>query len=164
MILGRYNSKTGYAVNNDGDRFGRVLPELTVISGETNQIIGALIANNTGFMDTDNTYLATMAVDGTLKNKNNEVIGAIRANRTVTNKEGKILGYQIPKGKILSVYGKEIGSVSDSGEVISLKKSPIGKILQFKGLEIKIVKATKQKVLKIRSSRIEGWVDEENDD
>ncbi|MBQ8251282.1 MAG: DUF3659 domain-containing protein [Alphaproteobacteria bacterium] len=129
MILGRYNSKTGYAVNNDGDRFGRVLPELTVISGETSQIIGALIANNTGFMDADNTYLATMAVDGTLKNKNNEVIGAIRANRTVTNKEGKILGYQIPKGKILSVYGKEIGSVSDTGEVISLKKSPIGKIL-----------------------------------
>ena len=39
-----------------------------------------------------------------------------------------------------------------------------GTTLQFKGLEIKIVKATKQKVLKIRSSRIEGWVDEENDD
>jgi hypothetical protein len=70
-----------------------------------------------------------MAVDGTLKNNNNEVIGAIRANRTVTNKEGKILGYEIPKGKVLSVYGKEIGSVNDSGEVLSLKKSPIGKIL-----------------------------------
>ena len=34
---------------------------------------------------------------------------------------------------------------------------PIGKILTFKGLEIKIVKATKQKVLKIRSGKIEGW-------
>ena len=41
---------------------------------------------------------------------------------------------------------------------------PVGKVLQFKGLEIKIVKATKQKVLKIRSSRIEGWVDEEDED
>ena len=129
LILGRYNSKTGYAVNNDGERFGRILPELTVINGESNQIIGALVANNTPFMDTSNTYLATMAVDGTLKNKNNEVVGAIRANRTVTNKEGKILGYEIPKGKILSVYGKEIGSVNDAGEVLSLKKSPIGKIL-----------------------------------
>ena len=39
-----------------------------------------------------------------------------------------------------------------------------GTTLQFKGLEIKIVKATKQKVLKIRSRRIEGWVDEENED
>ena len=38
-----------------------------------------------------------------------------------------------------------------------------GTTLQFKGLEIKIVKATKQKVLKIRSSRIEGWVDENED-
>ena len=40
---------------------------------------------------------------------------------------------------------------------------PIGKILTFKGLEIKIVKATKQKVLKIRSSKIEGW-EAENED
>lgn len=40
----------------------------------------------------------------------------------------------------------------------------IGKILQFKGLEIKIVKATKQKVLKIRSSKVEGWTDEEEKD
>ena len=39
-----------------------------------------------------------------------------------------------------------------------------GTTLQFKGLEIKIVKATKQKVLKVRSRRIEGWVDEEDED
>ena len=39
----------------------------------------------------------------------------------------------------------------------------IGKTLTFKGLEIKIVKATKQKVLKIRSSKIEGWEAEEED-
>ena len=39
----------------------------------------------------------------------------------------------------------------------------IGKILTFKGLEIKIVKATKQKVLKIRSSKIEGWEEEDED-
>ncbi len=41
---------------------------------------------------------------------------------------------------------------------------PIGKILTFKGLEIKIVKATKQKVLKIRSKKIEGWTEEEDED
>ncbi|MBQ8429466.1 MAG: HlyC/CorC family transporter [Clostridia bacterium] len=40
---------------------------------------------------------------------------------------------------------------------------PIGKVLTFKGLEIKIVKATKQKVLKIRSCKIEGWEEEEDD-
>ena len=40
---------------------------------------------------------------------------------------------------------------------------PIGKILTFKGLEIKIVKATKQKVLKIRSGKIEGWKAEDED-
>lgn len=40
----------------------------------------------------------------------------------------------------------------------------IGKILQFKGLEIKIVKATKQKVLKIRSKKIEGWTEESDKD
>ena len=41
---------------------------------------------------------------------------------------------------------------------------PIGEVVRYKALELKIVKATRQKVLKIRSSRIEGWVDEENDD
>ena len=40
---------------------------------------------------------------------------------------------------------------------------PIGKILTFKCLEIKIVKATKQKVLKVRSSKIEGWEEEVED-
>lgn len=40
----------------------------------------------------------------------------------------------------------------------------IGKVLQFKGLEIKIVKATKQKVLKIRSKKLADWVDETDDD
>lgn len=40
----------------------------------------------------------------------------------------------------------------------------IGKVLQFKGLEIKIVKASKQKVLKIRSKKIEGWTEESDKD
>lgn len=40
----------------------------------------------------------------------------------------------------------------------------IGKVLQFKGLEIKIVKATKQKVLKIRSKKLADWVDETDED
>ncbi len=38
---------------------------------------------------------------------------------------------------------------------------PIGKVLSFKGLEIKIVKATKQKVLKIRSKKVSDWVEED---
>ncbi len=129
LILGRYNSKSGFGVNQEGERFAKVLPNLTAISGETSQIIGTLIADKTGFMDLDNIYLGAMGVDGTLKNAEGDVIGAIRANGTLTDKDGKILGFQMPKGKVLSALGQEIGSVSPKGEVISLKKSVIGKIL-----------------------------------
>ena len=39
---------------------------------------------------------------------------------------------------------------------------PIGEVLRFKCIEIKIVKATKQKVLKVRSCKIEVEEDEED--
>ncbi len=41
---------------------------------------------------------------------------------------------------------------------------PIGETLRCKDLEIKIVKANKQKVLKVRSKRVEDFEDEENED
>ena len=80
-------------------------------------------------MDTNNEYLATMSVDGTLKNKKGEIIGAIRANGTVVNKDGKIIGYQIPQGKVLTHKGEEIGTVLPNGSVVSSKKTVIGRIL-----------------------------------
>ncbi len=129
LILGRYNSKTGYGVNEKGERFAKILPDLTVLNGDSNEIIGTLIPNNTGFMDLNYQPLATMGIDGTLKNKNGEIIGAICANGTVINKDKKVIGYQVPMGKVLSVLGKEIGSVLSTGEVTSSKKTKIGKVL-----------------------------------
>ena len=38
---------------------------------------------------------------------------------------------------------------------------PVGEIIRFKFLEIKVVKTTKQKVLKIRSKRVEEETDDE---
>ncbi|MBO7244407.1 MAG: hypothetical protein J6V53_03910 [Alphaproteobacteria bacterium] len=129
LILGRYNSKIGYGLNQEGEKFARILPNLTAISGETQQIIGTLIPDKTSFLDVDNNYLGTMTVDGTLKNTDGDVIGAIRANGTVTDKDGKVLGFIMPQGTVLSVLGKEIGSVTPKGEVVSPKKTVIGKIL-----------------------------------
>ena len=40
---------------------------------------------------------------------------------------------------------------------------PIGQIIVTKGLEIKIVKATKQKVLKVRSKRSDEATDDEEE-
>ncbi len=129
LILGRYNSKIGFGLNQEGERFARVLPNLTAVSGDTQQIIGALVPDKTAFLDLDNNYLATMSVDGTLKNSDGDIIGAIRANKTVTDKDGKVIGFEMPHGKVLSILGKEIGSITPKGEVVSLKKTVIGKIL-----------------------------------
>ena len=41
---------------------------------------------------------------------------------------------------------------------------PVGEIIRFKHIEIKVVKTTKQKVLKVRSSRVEVTEDEEDED
>ena len=40
---------------------------------------------------------------------------------------------------------------------------PIGETLEFKGLEIKIVKATRQKVLKVRSLKTEAFEEPDED-
>ena len=41
---------------------------------------------------------------------------------------------------------------------------PNGKVFQYKGMEVKIVKATRQKVLKIRSSKLENWTEEDEEE
>ena len=41
---------------------------------------------------------------------------------------------------------------------------PVGEILRFKFLEIKVVKATKQKVLKIRSKKVDAEEVHEDDE
>lgn len=128
LILGRYSTKIGYGINQGGERFARILPDLTAISGEAGDVIGALIPDNTAFMDLNNTYLGTMQLDGTLKNATGNIIGAIRADGSVADKEGKIIGIQIPTGRVYSPLGKEVGSVSNRGEVLSGGKTRIGTI------------------------------------
>lgn len=128
FILGRYSAKIGYAINQAGERFARILPDLTAVSGEGGDIIGGLIPDNTSFMDTNSVYLGTMQVDGTLKNAAGSVIGAIRADGSVADKDGKIIGLQVPMGRVYSPFGKEVGSVSTKGDILSGGKTKIGTI------------------------------------
>lgn len=129
LILGRYSQKTGVAVNLAGERFGVVLPDMTVLNGDKNTIIGALIPDKTSFMDMNGQYLATMTIDGLLTGSAGEVLGAIRADGTVIDRAGKTVGVRIPKGVVLSVVGQELGSVTDKGDVISPAQTKIGRIL-----------------------------------
>lgn len=126
LILGRYSSTTGYAVNQEGDRFGKVLPDGTVISGDNVEILGSLIPDKATFMRLDGSYLGAIRLDGTIKDETDAVLGAVHANGTVTSKDGEIIGMRIPRGKVLSLKGEVLGSVNEKGEVVSLNKAVIG--------------------------------------
>ena len=58
----------------------------------------------------------------------------------------------------IETYGEEFESNTIGGWVTEQYGGipPIGKIINYKDIEIKIVKATKQKVLKVRVKRVEG--------
>ena len=65
----------------------------------------------------------------------------------------------------LEHYGEEFDSNTIGGWVTEQFGGipPIGEIIKYKNLEIKIVKATKQKVLKVRSKRVEDSEEETRD-
>lgn len=128
LVLGRYSQKTGVAVNLAGERFARVLPDGTVISGDKGDIVGALIADKTNFMDLNGAFVGTMQIDGTL-NSGNTPLGAIRADGSVVDKTGKIVALKIPTGNVYSSAGTLVGTVSSKGEVVSAAKTVIGRVL-----------------------------------
>lgn len=129
LVLGRYTRRTGLALSEQQERLGYVLPDLTVINGAKDKIIGTLIPDQTSFMDMNGTYIGTMTVDGVLTGTTGETGGSIRADGTVVSKSGQVIGVRIPRGPVLSVLGREIGTVSDKGEVLSPAQSVIGRVL-----------------------------------
>ena len=126
LILGRYSSKVGYAVNQNNERFAKILFDMTAISGDTNEIVGGLIPDNTGFVDKNGISLGKVQMDGTLRNKEGVVIGAIRG---VADKEGNIIGFKVIEGNVATANGTVIGTVDSSGVVLSEGKTEIGRIL-----------------------------------
>lgn len=129
LILGRYSRQTGVAVDLEGNRFVRILPDLTAVSGDSSDIIGALIADKTSFMKLDGSYLGTMRIDGMMLDASNNLIGAIRADGTVVDKTGQIIGTRILTGQVLGVLGGVIGTAQADGTVVSMAKTQIGKML-----------------------------------
>lgn len=129
LVLGRYSQKTGVAINMAGDRFARILPDFTAISGDKGDIVGALIPDKTGFMTQDGTFIGTMQIDGVLTGAGDAVVGAIRADGSVMDKAGKVVGIKIPSGSVYSGTGHLIGTVSSKGEVLSTAKTVIGQVL-----------------------------------
>ncbi len=129
LILGRYTSKIGYAVNQNNERFGKIMFDLTVISAETGDIIGGLIPDNTGFVDGEGKFLGQVQADATLRDDKKELIGAIRGDGTVVNKEGKLVGYKIEEGTVANARGSVIGTVNKKGIVVSPAKTEIGYVI-----------------------------------
>lgn len=129
LVLGRYSRETGVAVNMNGDKFAKILPDMTAISGDKNEIIGALIADKTAFMSMDGTLIGSMQIDGALNGVDGSVVGAIRADGSVVDKTGRVIGVKIPQGPVLSATGEIIGTVSNKGLVLSAAKTAIGRVL-----------------------------------
>ncbi len=129
LMLGRYSRQTGVATDLEGNRFARILPDMTAVSGETDDIIGALIADKTTFMKLDGSYLGAMRIDGLLLNTDSSLIGAIRADGSVVDKAGQIIGTKIPTGRVLGVLGGVIGTARADGVVVSMSGTQIGRIL-----------------------------------
>lgn len=129
LVLGRYSQKTGVAVNMSGERFAKILPDMTAISGDKGEIIGALIPDNSNFMALDGTFMGTMQIDGVLPATAGGVAGAIRADGSVVDKTGKVVGTRIPTGTVYSSTGSVVGTVNARGEVVSAAKTVIGRVL-----------------------------------
>ncbi len=135
QMLGRYTSTTGFVVDLNDERLGRVLPDMTVVNAQTNDVIGRLIADSTPFVDLSGAYLGSMQIDGGLRGTAGEEIGTIRADGSVTDKEGKIIGVKVTMGTVWSPLGKDVGSVSAKGEVMSSAKTQAG-IITGNGLAV----------------------------
>lgn len=128
-VLGRYSRSTGVAVNMAGERFAKILPDYTAISGDKNEIVGALIADKTKFITLDGAPLGTLRVDGSLTDEAGNVMGAIRADGSVVDKDGNVIGSKVLKGTVFSATGDIVGSVNDNAEVLSAAKTVVGKVL-----------------------------------
>ncbi len=129
LILGRYTRKTGVAADLAGERIGVVLPDFTVLNVEKTEIIGALIADKTPFMDMAGQYLATMNAEGLLIGSAGETVGAIKADGSVIDKNAQTIGVRIPQGKVFSTIGQELGTVNEKGQVLSPAQTVIGRML-----------------------------------
>ncbi len=129
LILGRYSSQIGYAVNQNNERFAKVLFDMTVVSGTTGEIVGGLIPDNTGFIDKNGKYVGMVQLDGTLRDSKGVVIGAIRGDGTVVDKDGQVVAYRIIKGNVADSTGTIIGRVDSKGAVLSDGGTQIGYIL-----------------------------------
>lgn len=129
LILGRYSSANGYALDAKGERFATVLPDLTAVGGDKVKIVGALIPDQSTFMDESGKYLGMMQVDGRLIGADGAVIGAIRADGTVIDKNNKIIGHKIPRGTVFSGTGQIVGVVDAQGAVNGLDKTKVGRVL-----------------------------------
>ncbi|MBR5130072.1 MAG: hypothetical protein IKV03_02475 [Alphaproteobacteria bacterium] len=129
LVLGRYSRQVGAGINMAGDKFAKILPDMTAVSGDKNEIIGTLIADKTAFMGMDGHLIGIMQVDGVLNDASGTLAGAIRADGSVVDKSGRIIGVKIPQGTVVSATGSVIGTVSGKGEVLSEAKTAIGRVL-----------------------------------
>ncbi|MBO7483877.1 MAG: TrbI/VirB10 family protein [Alphaproteobacteria bacterium] len=129
QILGSYNQKTGTLVDTSGDRLGRVLPGLSVISLDGKAILGKLIPFGTPFVAMDGTFLGNLRSDGLVVDGAKSVDGTLLANGSIIGKDKKLLGGMISAGPVIASDGKYVGLSVGNGEVVNAQNVKIGRML-----------------------------------
>lgn len=126
QFLGRFTRTVGYAMDAQGNKFGRVLPDYTTVSLEKSEIIGALIPDGTQIININNEVIGSVLSNGDVVDKDQKNLGVIRADGSVMSAEGVVLGAMMPTGSVLSWTGEVLGTVQPTGQVLSTKSEAIG--------------------------------------
>ena len=125
-FLGRFTSKIGFALDDKGNRFARVLPDYTAVSVDKSEIVGALIPDGSQIINIDNERIASVSANGEVIDGALNVLGNIRADGSVMDKDGVVLGGLMPTGSVLDWNGKVLGSVQSNGTVLAPDQSQVG--------------------------------------
>ena len=125
-FLGRFTSKVGVALDAQGNKFARVLPDYTAVSIEKSEIVGALIPDGSQIINIDNERIASVNANGEVVDDESNILGNIRADGSVMDNDGVVLGGLMPTGSVLDWNGKVIGSVQGNGTVLSAGQEQIG--------------------------------------
>ena len=126
-ILGSYSSQMGTTINQNGEDFARVMPNLTVLDKVGERVLGALIPMDSVGVAPDATLLGRMGASGFLSEDNN-FQGKVLADGSVVDANGRMVGSILPAGQVLSSLGKPVGWANTNGDVLA-KGTRIGRVM-----------------------------------
>ena len=119
LLLGRYNRFMGSVLDLNGESFGRLMPDGTVLDKNGTKILGAAIAQNATFVSLDGTPLGRLTLDGSVVGESGSSLGRVFADGSLYSNDNKLLGGVLASGVVLSADGTQIGWANTNGDVLT---------------------------------------------